>query len=420
MNRCYEYPFDRIENLDSEYLIATYLVYGLELKDALSKISNFAIGQTIGTWVKLPGITDYMVQNYQARVIGFYEIPGADEVLFILKVAFPMVNFSSSFALMLTALVGNDVSTALRTKLIDIELTSNSTKIFKGPNKPIRKLRRITNTYNRPLILNMIKPCTGFSPKEGAKLFYDVALGGVDLIKDDELLGSPSYNKVCDRIIEYNKAANSAFEITGKKTVYIPNITDKPSKMIENAKAAIDAGAKACMINFVFAGLDTLSEICDRFSNELFIMAHYAGVGVMNWEKGGISNQVYLATLPRLAGADAVMTMFPKETDASALLDFYKTIQAQKLNMAGIDPIITAVGGGITPIDLERIYKNLGNDIIIGVGGAIQGHPNGSTAGAKATMTALNAAVTGLSLNEAAKSCENLKVAIKTWKGDNN
>lgn len=35
----------------------------------------------------------------------------------------------------------------------------------------------------------MIKPCTGYTPEVGAKLFFEAAAGGVDIIKDDELIG---------------------------------------------------------------------------------------------------------------------------------------------------------------------------------------------------------------------------------------
>ncbi len=277
--------------------------------------------------------------------------------------------------MMLTAMVGNDVSTALRTKLIDIELSGDAAAAFQGPKQGIKELREMTGASNRPIVLNMIEPCTGFTPQEGARLFYEVALGGVDLIKDDELLGSTDYSSASQRVLLYNRAADRAFEETGKHTIYMVNISDTPRKMRENAKAAIEAGAKAALVNFVFGGLDALAEICEEFGDRLFIMAHYAGVGVMNYEQGGIANNVYIGLLPRLAGAHAVMTMHPAHSNPTARFDFYKTIQAQRLPLGKINPVVSAVGGGVTPINQAVIQKDLGNDIIIGVGGAIQGHP---------------------------------------------
>ena len=44
-------------------------------------------------------------------------------------------------------------------------------------------------------------------------------LGGIDLIKDDELLGNPSYCPLTERIRAYNQASRAAFEETGKETI---------------------------------------------------------------------------------------------------------------------------------------------------------------------------------------------------------
>jgi 2,3-diketo-5-methylthiopentyl-1-phosphate enolase len=412
----FDYPFSRSEQLDGDYIIATYLVYGTNNSNVFTKVGNFAVGQTVGTWIKIPGVTQEMVENYQARILSVHQLPSVDEPVAVLRLAFPIANFGGNFAMMLTAMVGNDVSTALRTKLIDIELAGDSQDSFKGPSQSMDQLRQLTGVYDRPLILNMIKPCTGFSPAEGAKLFYEAARGGVDLIKDDEILGNTSFSRVADRVTEYTKAAKCAAEHTGKETIYLANITDRPSRMRDNAKAAIQAGARGCLINFVFAGIDSLAEICEEFGDKLFIMAHYAGVGVLNWQKGGIANPVFMGLLPRLAGAHAIMTMFVGGTNAEDRYDFFKTVQAQRMPLGHIKPSVTTVGGGVTPLNLGSVINDLGNDLILGVGGAIQGHPGGAACGAKATMSAVHAAITGVSIDEAAKQCEHLQVAIDSWR----
>ncbi|MFR2826457.1 MAG: RuBisCO large subunit C-terminal-like domain-containing protein [Enterocloster bolteae] len=58
----------------------------------------------------------------------------------------------------------------------------------------------------------MIKPCTGLTPKEGARIFYETALGGVDFIKDDELFGNPVYSKPEERVRAYREAAEAAYD----------------------------------------------------------------------------------------------------------------------------------------------------------------------------------------------------------------
>ena len=66
----FDLPFDNEENIQSgDFVIATYLVSGISEEDALTRAGRFAIGQTVGTWVELPGITRAMVEGYQARVL---------------------------------------------------------------------------------------------------------------------------------------------------------------------------------------------------------------------------------------------------------------------------------------------------------------------------------------------------------------
>jgi 2,3-diketo-5-methylthiopentyl-1-phosphate enolase len=44
---------------------------------------------------------------------------------------------------------------------------------------------------------------------------------------------------------------------------------------------------------------------------------------------------------------------------------------------------------------MEAIVGAAGDDVIIGVGGGIQGHPDGAAAGGRAVMVALRRAVAG-------------------------
>ncbi len=407
-------PFGRIEALTNPSVIATYEARMPDRGSMLRRAAAFAVGQTIGTWIAVPGITQEMIDRYQGQVVGVYETGCADDgtVRCLLRVAFPTDNFGGSLTQMMTALVGNDVSTALRTKLIDLELFGGAEKCFSSPKQDISFLRTLTGAENRPLVLNMIKPCAGYTADVGAELFRQVALGGVDLVKDDELLGSPRYNEVAERTRRYVRVSDEVFAQTGKRTLYVPNISGKPAQMRENVRAVLDAGAKACLVNFVFGGLDTLTELNEEFGDRIFLLAHYAGLSVM---ESGVGNGVFLGILARLAGAHGVMTMAPNPKDAAAMLDFHQTVQKQRLPIGQLAPTVTTVGGGITPINQAWIGKTLGNDVIIGIGGAIQGHPMGTTAGARAAMRAVSASAAGITLEKAAEDCPELKKSLELW-----
>lgn len=413
-------PYGKRDMLSEDYVIATFLLYGLTPENVMDRLGNFAIGQTVGTWVKVPGITQEMVEKYQARVIEAEMTRGEPDYEFMTKVAFPVDNFGGSFAAMLTGILGNDVSTSLRIRLINMEFTGNSVRKMgyrKRKTTPIEKLRKITGVFERPLVLNMIKPCIGFSAETGAEYFKESAQGGIDLIKDDELLTNPEYCQVEERFSLYERASDEVYEQTGKKTIYIPDVTDRPYKMRKHIESILQKGAKACMVNYVFTGLDAFAEICKEYGEELFIMGHYAGIGVMNGEQSGIKNSVYLGILPRLAGADSIMTMFQGNASESEKLDYYQTVQQQMCASREMDKIVTAVGGGINPCQIPGIIEELGNDIIIGVGGAIQGHPMGTTEGAKAVMKAVTSAAQRENLETAAKDCRALKTALELWGG---
>lgn len=412
----FHYPHTRPENTPGNCVIASYLVFGASHADILAKAGGFAVGQSVGTWIQVPGISGEMIDKRQARLIDVTSAgQDGDGPVFLIRVAFPRENFDDSFSTMLTSLLGNDVSTALRVRLTNIELDGAAAAQYPGPRQGIRELRELTGVHDRPLVLNMIKPCLGFTPEEGAKLFFETAKGGVDMVKDDELLASPSYNPVAKRVEAYLKAAKAAAMISGRETVYLPNISGTPRQLMDNARRVIDLGVRACLVNFVFGGLDSLAELCAEFGDRLFVMAHYAGVGVMDWERGGIANSVFIGTLPRLAGAHAIMTMYPNRNDPAAMYDFYRTVQAQTLPMSGTPSIVTTVGGGVTPINQAKIQEELGRDIVIGIGGAIQGHPLGTAVGADTAVRAVEATARGISLEELAQGHEGMRVALTNW-----
>ena len=162
---------------------------------------------------------------------------------------------------MLTTLLGNDASTSVQAKLLDLFIPPKLAARYPGPQFVLDGIRKLVNVEKRPMLLNMIKPCIGFEIEDGAKIFYNTALGGVDFIKDDELLGNPDFCPLKNRVRAYVDASEKAFEITGKRTLYIPNITDHVAKLIDNAKIAEENGAKAIILNCASVGLSVLQMV---------------------------------------------------------------------------------------------------------------------------------------------------------------
>ncbi|HKL79544.1 MAG TPA: RuBisCO large subunit C-terminal-like domain-containing protein [Mobilitalea sp.] len=411
------------ENIrDKDYIVATYYIKLDKSVDIIAKAASLAVGQTIGTWLPIPGITDEIRERHMGKVIQIYDVPAIElstqvqeeERQYLIQIAYPVINFTPDFPLMLTALLGNDASTSAQVKLLDIEFPKYFAEEFGGPNFGTDGIRSLTGIEKRPLLLNMIKPCTGLSPEAGAKIFYETALGGVDLIKDDELLGSPSYSKAADRVRAFKKAADAAYEITGKKVKYIVNVTDGATHIMDTVQSVIDAGAEAIMVNFAAVGYSTLNQIVKTV--KIPVLAHLASAG-MFYEgiNSGMSSPLAVGKLTRLAGADTVMINTPYGGYPLQYQKYVQTAGALTLPMYGIKPSMPSIGGGVHPGMVERYIKEMGTDIILAAGGAIQGHPMGAAGGAKAMMQAIHAVMDGVPVAEAAQNNEELRVALKLW-----
>jgi 2,3-diketo-5-methylthiopentyl-1-phosphate enolase len=87
----------------------------------------------------------------------------------------------------------------------------------------------------------------------------------------------------------------------------------------------------------------------------------------------------------------------------------------QRMPLFELKPTLPCVGGGIHPGSVARIVADLGLDVMLGVGGAIQGHPDGAAAGGRALRLAIDAAVEGVPVAEKAKEHPELQAALDRW-----
>lgn len=403
-----------------DYLLATYFVRLPAADDILTRATGFAMGQTLGTWVDVPGISAEMRVRHEGRVVRVLSVPpkdvldeSAQEALasYLVQIALPTINFAGQFPILLNTILGNDASTSIQAKLVDLELPESMGAGWPGPRFGVAGLRRILDVYDRPLVLNMIKPCTGLTPKQGARIVYKTALGGLDMIKDDELMGNPSFSPIHERVAAYTAAARSAAEETGREVLYLPNISDRPDRLVDNARRAVDAGARALMITYATAGYGAVEAVRDAV--EVPILGHFAGSG-MFFEHAytGISAHLACGLLPRIAGCDMVLANAPYGGYPLARLSYMRTAQQVLAPRPGMAPAMLVVGGGVHPGTVARYVRDLGIDIVLGAGGAIQGHPSGPTAGARAMMQATEAVARGDDLRLAATAHAELAEAL--------
>ena len=141
-------------------------------------------------------------------------------------------------------------------------------------------------------------------PRRPPELAYEAAVGGVDVIKDDELVCDPPFCRLEDRVKAVMAAIKRADEEKGEKTLYAFNITAPAMQMRENAYRAIEAGANALMVNFAACGLDTTRMITEDPNINVPILAHsdYTGAQYES-EWSGLSATLIGAKLPASGGS---------------------------------------------------------------------------------------------------------------------
>lgn len=414
-----------------DYVIGTYIIEINARMDGLYMGKFAAVEQTTGTWVRVPAETAEVRKNHIAKVIGVYELPfweyeipkNVEARQYCLQLAFPVTNLTNpdgsfNFPMMFTALIGN-ISMGGKLKLVDITFPKRVLAKLPGPNHGIDGVRSMLGVPKRPLLNNMVKPCTGHTAPVAADLIYKAAVGGCDVIKDDELISNAEFNTLEDRISQGMAALDKANEEKGEKTIYTINITDNFPDVLEHANKMVSMGANGLMVNYIVQGTPLLMALrMDNQINKVPLMGHMDFAGVWYEDPwSGISSHLTLGKIPRLCGADILVTPAPYGKAYFVEERFQQVLLDQTYPLANIKPMLPMPSGGITAGLVEKCCQDCGTDILIGSGGGIHAHPDGPIQGAKSFRQAIDAVMEGKTAKEKAKEpgCEALAKSLGTW-----
>jgi 2,3-diketo-5-methylthiopentyl-1-phosphate enolase len=416
-----------LDGIDLEsYIIASYIIKrprGMNV----NYLSRFAaIEQSTGTWVRVPAETAEVRKDHVARVLGVYELPHYEYVLpskadhperlYFVQIGFPISNIKGDgIPMLLTSVIGN-ISLTHGLKLVDLAFPKAYLEDFKGPKFGIDGLRKLLKVPERPLLNNMVKPCTGHTCDVAADLVYKAAVGGCDVVKDDELIANPAFNTLEDRISAVMESIDRADSEKGEKTLYTINITSKFPEMFEYADKMVEMGANALMINYLTAGFEALRAIAEDPSIKVPILGHMDFAGAYfggHWT--GLTSMITLGKFPRMCGADTVV--IPAPYGKAEILDerYEQNLKVLRYPFQHIKPTLPMPSGGITQGMVEKTMKEAGKDILIGSGGGIHSHPDGPIAGAKAFRQAIHAVMNGIEVRKYAKDHEELGKALGVW-----
>lgn len=415
--------FNIYEGLNREdFIIAQYYMEA-ESRDLLLRSAAIAIEQSTGTWTAVPEETHAVKEQSIARVIGVHEIPDYEDRVppevttrkFLIQIAYPTINIGGQIPELLTTLFGN-ISMIGRFKLIDVLFPKSFVENFPGPRFGIEGVRRCLSVFDRPLLVGMYKPCVGASPKTLGKMFFEMALGGIDAVKDDELLADPKFCTVEARLDESLKAKERAKKETGREVLYTVNITDSPNKMYKKALKVIKMGGNGLMVNTFTVGYAALGDLASDPAITVPILTHPAFAGsYYEAPLNGVASNVILGKLPRLAGSD--MIIYPSPYGKVPLVRERAVRVAHGLTSPFYHLKRTFPGpaAGMHPGLVPQMMEDYGVDVMFGAGGGIHGHPQGTIAGCKAFHQAFEATLAGIPLREAAKKHKELKAALDRW-----
>lgn len=341
--------------------------------DAFRQAKIIAIGQTAGSWDERFAHRDSQLKKHLAEVVKVDNN--------VARIRFPMFNTENDIASLLTMIFGK-YSMAGRAKVIGVHLPdSYGTRAKFG----ITGIREKLNVSDRPLIMAIFKPALGLSATDHADILREVAMNGLDIIKDDEIMGDLAVAPTKERLLACRRVLDEVQEKTGRTVLYAVNVTGKADQLLTKARLLIQNGANALLLNVLTYGFSILEALAADPEINVPIFAHPAFAGAMcASEDTGLSYSVVLGTLMAHAGADAVL--YPASYGSLPFDPLEENHIKNILRSRNIFPVPSA---GIHPGIVPKALADYGQDVILNAGTGIMDHPDGSASGVKAFFEAL-------------------------------
>ncbi|CAH8714078.1 2,3-diketo-5-methylthiopentyl-1-phosphate enolase [Paenibacillus thiaminolyticus] len=395
---------------------ATYRIYD-DRADFASKAEGIAVGMTVGSWTELPEAQKADMAKHLGQVLSVVpcesDIPG--ERYADITIAYPDVNYSRDLPALLVTMFGK-LSMDGRIKLMDIEWSDTFKQAFPGPKFGLDGVRKLVDVHDRPLLMSIFKSVIGYDLPALAEQFRQQALGGVNIIKDDEILFENPLTPIERRVKACMEAADSVSQQTGQRLLYAVNLTGPTFKLRDQALRAIEAGANAFLFNVLAYGYDVLHALSSDPDISVPIAAHPAMAGSMYPSPHhGIAAQLLLGKLMRLAGADLVLFPSPYGSVTMPAEDTFAIRDALTQPDMALLRSFPVPSAGIHPGIVPLIIRDFGTDVIVNAGGGIHGHPLGTAAGGRAFVQAIDAVMQGKTLESRAADQEELRAAIQAW-----
>lgn len=379
-------------------IIATYDIKRTNQVESIAE--RIAHELTVGTWTELNHLEQSQLQAFRGEVVATAQHRETSRF----SIRYPLHNVNPDFASILTTTFGK-LSLDPSVQLVDLSIPEELAAAFPGAAFGVSGVRDLLDVQDRPLAMSIFKGIIGRDLDFLATQLRDQFAGGIDLVKDDEILYDNPLTPSLERARIGAEIIREHKEETGRSVLYAVTLSGPVFTLREQAKRLVEAGATALLFNVYTYGLDTLRELAQDPEIHVPILAHPAFAGSLT---GSIRHSLLFGKFIRLAGAD--LTLFPSPYGSlSTPRDEAIQIQDFTTETHWTKPILAVPSAGIHPGLVPDLIRDFGTDVVINAGGGIHGHPDGAIAGAQAFRQAIDQAI-GMSSDTDA-----LAIALNTW-----
>lgn len=291
-------------------------------------------------------------------------------------ISFPLDLLDGSCAQLLSVVFGI-ASLKPGIRVARLYLPDDALRAFSGPRFGCEGLRRRLGVLRRPLVCGVLKPL-GRSPAELAGLAARFALGGLDLVKDDQSLVDQPYCPFEERVARCAEAVAEANRRTGRTCLYVAHVSGPWETMRARARLAKRAGAGGLLVCPGLTGYDALHRLACDEAIALPILSHPSLLGSYYVHPAsGLAPEVLFGQLPRLAGADAsIYPGFGLEFPIGRR-DCRAIASACRESWGSLAPILPTAAGRMTAGRVSEQCALYGRDVLFIVGSRVQAEPGG-------------------------------------------
>ena len=357
----------------SKYIVVSYyLESSLNLYEAARSL---AIGQSVGNPSKRSvWETDELFQNHSCLILGDREELESKLAGFV-DIAFPAINIdfkTDGIAHLLVNIMGGqlDIDIVSKCQVKHIEFPQSVEDQFQGPKFGIKGIREYTKAWDKPILGSIIKPKTGVTPEVLLEMVKELVEGGVNFIKEDEILSDPSFCRIEDRvplIMDYLK---------DKDVIYSVSIHSDPHVILDRVKQVHELGGNSVHVNF-WCGMGVYKAIREL---DLPIFLHFQKSGDKILTNENHDFHIDWRVICKLAGMMGVDFIHAGMIGGYYKWDELEVIDSMK-ELWKYD-VMPALSCGFSSELTQMVTDKIGNDYMANVGGAIHGHPKGTKAGA--------------------------------------